>query len=319
MDFNNFYQEVLQAEKRIRPYIIKTPLEFSPYLSQTGNCQVYLKAENYQLTGSFKLRGALNKLLSLSREEVDRGIITASTGNHAAAFAWLVKNFNCKGTIFLPENVSKSKVAALASSEAELKYFGNDCMLSELRAKEYAEENGKTFMSPYNDPQIIGGQGTVGIELEQQLKDIDFVIAPVGGGGLIGGIAAYMKSNYKNIKIIGCQPRNSAVMYESIKAGKILDLESKPTISDGTAGGLETGAITFDLCRDLVDDYIILDEEEIKSAIGLILQKHFMLIEGAAALSVAAFIKEKSTFRNKNVVLVLSGNKLNMSLLKELI
>ena len=319
MEIEKFYEEVLQAEKRIGNNIVKTPLEFSPYLSQGSDCQVYLKTENYQLTGSFKLRGAMNKFLSLSQEEIKRGIVTASSGNHAAAFAYLIKNFNCQGTIFLPENVSKTKAEALASYEAELKFYGNDCVIAEMKAKEYAKENGKTFISPYNDLQIIGGQGTIGIELEQQLKDIDVVLVPVGGGGLISGISVYLKSINNNIKIIGCLPKNSAVMYESVKAGKILEMESKPTVSDGSAGGIEPGSVTFDICRDLVDDYILLDEEEIKSAIGLILRKHFMLIEGAGALSTGAFIKEKSKFRNKNVVLLISGNKLNLSLLKDIL
>lgn len=174
-------------------------------------------------------------------------------------------------------------------------------------------------MSPYNDLQVIAGQGTIGSELERQLKSVDAVFVPVGGGGLISGIAGFMKSGSEPIEIIGCQPYNSAVMYESIKAGSILDLESKPTISDGTAGGIEAETITLPMCRDLVDTWILLSEKEIIEALKLILTKHYLLIEGAAALSVAAFLKDKDKFKGKTVVLVLSGCKISIETLKEIL
>jgi threonine dehydratase len=246
-------RETLIAEEKIRKYIRETPVEHSLFLSQLGSCNVYLKCENLQLTGSFKLRGALNKLLSFSKEELERGLMTASSGNHGAAFAWLMKRFNLKGTIILPETIP-----------------------------------------PYNDPQIIGGQGTAGIELIKQIPGVDCVIVPVGGGGLIAGIAGYLKSENLDIEIIGCQPENSAVMYQSIKAGKILDLESK-------------------------DDFVLLTEDEIISALKLILEKHYLLVEGAAALSVAAFIKQIARFEGKNVVLVLSGSKISLEILKKIL
>lgn len=174
-------------------------------------------------------------------------------------------------------------------------------------------------MSAYNDLQVVAGQGTIGLELERQLRTVDVVLAPVGGGGLIAGIAGYLKSGHEAIKIIGCQPYNSCVMHESIKAGRILDLESKPTISDGSAGGIEPGAITFDICKDMVDTFIILSEEEIIEALKLILAKHYLLIEGAAALSVAAFLKDKDKFKGKTIVLILSGCKIGIETLKEIL
>ncbi len=312
-------REGLSAENRIRQYIRETPLEYSPYLSKTGNCKVYLKLENIQLTGSFKLRGAMNKLLSLSKQEKEKGIITASSGNHGMAFAYLTKKFNTKGTIFLPKTASPAKIEALLTYGAQIKQYGDDCVKAEIKARETAENKNLTFISPYNDPQIIGGQATIGVELSRQLDPIDTVIAPVGGGGLISGIAGFLKTRNKDITIIGCQPVNSPVMYESIKAGRVLALKSLPTISDGTAGGIEPDTITFNICRDLVDKFILLSEQEIKSALKLILIKHYLLIEGAAALPVAAFLKNKDNFARQNVVLVISGAKISIANLKEII
>ncbi len=312
-------KEVLKAEKRIRHHIRETPVEYSLYLSQLGHCEVYLKLENIQLTGSFKLRGAMNKLLSLDQAQKEKGIITASSGNHGMAFAYLTKTFDFKGTIFLPKIATNTKIEALREYGSEIRFYGDDCVKAEMKARATAEKEGLTFMSAYNDLQIIGGQGTIGLELERQLRSIDAVFVPVGGGGLISGIAGYLKSRYESIQIIGCQPYNSCVMYESVKTGRLLDLESKPTISDGSAGGIEPGAMTFSICRDLVDTWVVLSEEEIIEALKLILRKHYLLIEGAAALSVAAFLKNKHRFKGKTVVLIISGCKISLETLKQIL
>jgi len=311
--------ETLAAEKRIRRYIRKTPAEHSPFFSQMGNGTVYLKCENFQLTGSFKLRGAVNKILSLSDKEKSRGLMTASSGNHGAAFSWALKRFGLKGTIVLPEITSTTKIDALLLYGAGIIKHGDDCIKAERYGREAAEKRGLTYVPPYNDLQIIGGQGTVGIELLEQVTDIDCVLVPVGGGGLIAGIAGYLKSQNPDIAIIGCQPENSAVMHASIEAGRILDLESKPTISDGSAGGIEQDTITFPMCQELVDDFILVTEEEIISALRLILARHHMLVEGSAVLSVAAFIKQKTRFQRKTVVLILSGSKISPETLKKIL
>ncbi|NIM91112.1 MAG: threonine/serine dehydratase [Candidatus Aminicenantes bacterium] len=319
IDAHEIRKEVLKAEKRIRTHIRETPLEYSPFLSQLGDCEAYLKLENIQLTGSFKLRGAMNKLLSLDQAKREKGIITASSGNHGMAFAYLTQTFGFKGTIFLPKITSSTKIDALNEYGAKIRFYGDDCVKAEMQARATAEREGLTFMSAYNDLQVIAGQGTIGLELEKQLKSIDAIFAPVGGGGLIGGIAGYLKSGPGSIEIIGCQPYNSAVMYESVKADRLLDLESKPTISDGTAGGIEPGAITFPICRNLVDTWAVLSEEEIIEALKLILAKHYLLIEGAAALSVAAFLKDKDKLRGKTIVLILSGGKIGLETLKKIL
>ncbi len=312
-------KEVERAEKRIRKHIRQTPLEYSPFLSQEGHCEVHLKLENMQLTGSFKLRGTMNKLLSLTKKERKRVLVTASSGNHGAAFAYGLKKLKLKGIIYLPSYTSKAKLDSLKFYDVVTKMFGTDCVNTEIHAREEAEKNDFVYIPPYNDLKIIGGQGTVGIELRRQREHMDVVLVPVGGGGLICGIAGYLKSLDENIEIVGCQPLNSAVMAESIHAGEIVDIESQPTLSDGSAGGIEKGSITFDICQKYVTDFILVSEEEIREAIKLVLDKHFMLLEGAGALTVASFMKAKESFKGKKVVLVLSGAKISMDVLKEVI
>lgn len=317
--FQEIKQEALLAEQNIRAHIRETPLEFSPYLSSIGQGQVYLKLENFQITGSFKIRGALNKLLSLPEEKKKGGITTASSGNHGAAVSFALAKLGMQGTIFLPTTTSQTKVEILKDHRATVEFFGDDCVKAEIHARQQAEKTGSEFISPYNDMKIIGGQATVGIELRKQISRMDAVFVPVGGGGLISGIAAYLKTDRKHPKIIGCQPENSCVMHESVKAGQILEMESKPTLSDGTAGGIEAGAITFELCRDLVDNFILVSEKEIKQAILLCLKKHHMLVEGAAALSVASFLKVAKKFQGKTVILVLSGAKISLDQLEHVL
>jgi threonine dehydratase len=312
-------REVLAAEKRIRQHIRETPLEHSPSLGLIGHCNAYLKLENIQLTGSFKLRGAMNKILCLSDEQKERGVITASSGNHGAALAWLTKRFGVKATFFLPETAAPAKVEHLRLCGQDIRIHGDDCVKAEIQARKTAKEEKRTFISPYNDAQIIGGQGTVGLELMRQIPHIDSILVPVGGGGLISGIAGCLKSADRNIEIIGCQPEKSAVMHHSIRAGRIVDIPSEPTISDGTAGGIEPEAMTFPICRELVDDFIIVSEEEIVSALKFVLGKHYLLIEGAAALPVAAFRKDPERFRRKNVILILSGCKISLETLKRVL
>ncbi len=304
------------AEKKIRGFIRETPLEYSPYLSRIGDCNVYLKLENQQLTGSFKIRGAMNKILSSENQDE---FITASSGNHGVAVAYTLRKLNLKGSVYLPENTSPSKMEALQEYDIEINYFGEDCVQAENFAKKKAKEKNLAYISPYNDLQIIGGQATIGLELENQLDSIDTVLLPIGGGGLISGVASYLKERNKDIKIIGCQPRNSAVMYESVKVGHIIEMESKKTISDGTAGGIEEDSITFDICTKYVDDFIIVEEDEIAKGIILVMEKHSQLIEGAAALSIASFVKRKDEFKGKNIILILSGSRISIDKLKEII
>lgn len=319
MQDDEILSEVLLAEGRIRSYVRETPLELSPYLSAEADAEVYLKLESHQITGSFKLRGAMNKCLSLSRGERSRPVLTASSGNHAAAVAYTLKELGGTGIIYLPSTVSRAKVEALEPYGAELRFVGSDSVEGELEAKRVSQEEGLLYISPYSDPQIIGGQGTIAVEIERQLERFDAVFAPVGGGGLISGIAGYFKARSPSVRIVGCQPRASRVMYESLEAGRILDLPSEPTLADGTAGGVDPDAITFPICQRDIDEMVLVSEEEIAQAMRLAIEKHSMLIEGAAALSIASFRKMRSAFRGQTVVLVVSGKKVSFDTLKRIL
>ncbi len=312
-------KEVLRAELRIRPYIRETPLARSEYLSELGGANVFCKLENLQYTGSFKARGAMNKLLALSPEERERGVITASTGNHGAAVARSAGVLGVSAIVFVPEGTDRSKVDAIRRLGGEVRFHGNDCVESEVFARRYAAEHGMTYVPPYNDMQVVGGQGTIGVEIARQLDEVDVVFAALGGGGMISGIAGYLKAVRPGVRIIGCSPENSQVMIQSVKAGRILDIPSLPTLSDGTAGGVEEGSITFDLCRELVDDYVTVTEEEIRDALRAFMDAHHMLIEGAAAVAVASFLKTKDQFRGKNVVVVICGANISAGRLKEVL
>jgi len=311
--------ETHRAEKRIRPHIRETPLEPSPYLDRIGRCRVQLKLETFQHSGSFKARGALSKYLSLKDSERQKGIITASSGNHASAVAYVLHRFAGKGTIYLPHTTPKAKVDLLRMYGAELEFHGEFSVETEVHAHKVAQKQGRVYISPYNDLKVIGGQGTIGIELLQRAKTIDSVLVPIGGGGLIAGIGGYLKSVKSGIEIIGCETENSPAMSESVKAGRIIEVPYIPTLADGTVGGLEQGSITFELCRDIVDDYINVSEDEMAHAIRLILEKHSLLLEGSAAMPVAAFLKQKDRFEGKNVVLILTSSKIDLDTLIDIL
>ncbi len=312
---------VAVAKSRIDSYIYTTPLEYSPVLSEYSGCNVYLKLENLQVTGSFKARGALNKVLQQSDSE-NGVMVAASTGNHAEAVSYALEVMDMEGVIFLPKNTADIKIRKLDyCPNIELQFYGNDSVEAEKKAREWAVEQGYLYISPYNDLEIITGQGTIGLEVLDQLDHVipDAVFVPVGGGGLISGITGYMKFKKPDVAIIGCQPENSSVMYASVKAGKILDIPSLPTISDGTAGGVEKDAITFGFCSRLVNEWVLVSEDEIKSALKMFIEHHHMIVEGAAGLGLAALLKENVKYEGKNVVLIVCGNKLSPELLQELV
>lgn len=312
-------EEIVRAEARLRPHLKETPLEHSLYLSRLTGCQVYVKLENLQYTGSFKARGALNKMLMLTPEQRARGVLAASTGNHGAAVASGADKLGINSLVFVPENASPAKVEAIRHLGAEIRVHGNDSVITEMFAREHAEKNGMTYISPYNDEHVIAGQGTIGVELARQLDPIDAVFVALGGGGMIAGIASYLKALRKEIKIIGCSPQNSCVMIESVKAGQVLEIASLPTLSDGTAGGVEADAITLPLCRELVDDYVTVSEDEIREALLRFIETQHLLIEGSAAVAIAAFLKQSEKFHGKNVVIVICGGNIGLAMLKSIL
>jgi threonine dehydratase len=308
--------DALRAEETIRPYVRETPLEYSLPLSSLLQCQVYLKLENMQHTGSFKVRGAMNTLLSLSAERRARGIVAASSGNHGIAVAFGLHRLGLQGIVFVPETASPAKMDAISAYGAEVRVYGHDCVLTEKYARAYARQHGMVYISPYNDSAVIAGQGTIGVELHRQLEHIDAVFAALGGGGLIAGIAGYLKAVRPALTVVGCSPRHCPVMYESIRAGRIVEMESAPTLSDGTAGGVESDALTFPLCQQLIDTHILVSEEEIRRAMLLLIQFHHQLIEGAAGVPVAALCQQQERFRGQCVVLVLCGANVGLEVLR---
>lgn len=315
----NLREEVLAAEKRIRPYIRETPVDYSFYLSRVADCRAYLKLENLQHTGSFKVRGAINKLLSMERGQREAGVIAASTGNHGLAVAYGASMFGMHGTIFLPENASPQKLKMLRNYDLEIAFFGTDCEEAEIHARAEAEKNGRIYLSPYNDPKVLGGQGTIALELLHQLAYIDCIMVSVGGGGLISGIAGYLKEAGREVEVIGCVPKNSPAMYNSIKAGQIVDSPILPTLSDGTAGGIEADSITFEPCRRYVDEWVLVTEDEIREGIKLIFQEHRHVIEGAAGVVVASFLKLRDRLAGRNVVMVICGGNIEEATFKEVV
>ncbi len=281
-------KSIVAARDRLTPYIRVTPCEPSLPLSERLRADVWLKSEHLQHTGSFKARGALHKLLCLTPMERQRGVVTASSGSHGAGVAWASRALGARALVFVPEGASTSKVARIRGYGAEVQTYGTDGLDSELHARRHAAEHGNAYVSPYNDLDIVAGQGTVGLEIREQMERADCVIIAVGGGGLIGGVAAYLKGQLPNVRFIGAQPANSPVMTMSVRAGRVVEMPSLPTLSDGTAGGVESDSVTFDLCRTLVDDWVLVSEDEIAACMRTFIADHSQLIEGSAAVALAA-------------------------------
>jgi len=304
-------ERIAGARRRIEPHVRETYLEPSPYYSELTGANVFFKCENLQVTGSFKLRGATNRFLTLPDTQ-RRSVVAASTGNHGRAVAYVVKRFGGSATIFVPANCDKSKIAAIDGERTRIRVAGDDCVEAEVAARTFAAEHGQSYISPYNDAEVVAGQGVVGAELCSQLDRIDAVYASVGGGGLISGIGAAVKSRFPDCRIVGCSPERSKVMVESLAAGRVLDLPSQETLSDGTAGGVEHDSITFDLCRELIDECMVVPEEAIRTSLSRFLAVHGMLIEGAAAVSIACLTRSRDGIRGKNVVVVLCGRNIGL-------
>lgn len=318
---NKLVQQIQETEKRIRQYVLKTPLLESIYFSEYTKAYVYFKLESEQHTGSFKIRGATNKVLTLTSEEKKRGVITASTGNHGQALARASKKEGIKCIVFVPKSADPAKVEIIKLYGAEVEFFGESSSdtIIHAQARKIAKEKGMVWVSPYNDPDIIAGQGTIGVEVFQQLNSIDAIFVTVGGGGLISGIGTYLRSLSPHTKIIGCLPENSAEMYESIQSGHFVDSHDRETISDGSGGGFEEGSITYDICKEVIDDFILVSEDEIKKAIKQMVDVHHKVIEGAAAVAFASFLKLKEKFVGKNVVILICGANIATAKLKEIL
>ena len=299
-------EQIAAAERRIRPHVRETPLVSSSALSEKTDAEVLLKCENLQVTGSFKVRGATNRLLTIDDQHRRHGVIAASSGNHGIAVAHAGKTLGIPVTVYVPEQASPVKVAAMQRLGATVVFFGTDGLDTELEGRRVAASEGRFDVSPYNDLAVVAGQGTIAVELRRQAASIDAVVVAVGGGGLIAGIAANLRQHNPRVRVIGAQPANSRVMHESIMAGHVVEIPSYPTLSDGTAGGVELDSVTFPFCRDLVDEWIDVTEEEIARSMRHAVEVEHLLIEGSAAVAMAAL--EKAALSGRVVVVLCGAN-----------
>jgi threonine dehydratase len=314
----NWQEGILEAAERIRPLVRETPVELSA-LSLLTSTQLFLKLEHLQHTGSFKFRGASNKISLLTPPEAAAGIITASNGNHGLAVAAAASAKGIDAEVYVSSKVSRPKLRRIQQYGGSIQEIGDDPLKAELAAREAAVSSGRVFISPYNDPDVIAGQGSIAVELHQQLRDIDAIFVAAGGGGLIGGIGAYMKAASPQTEIIGCWPENSPVLYRCLEAGRILDVPEQPTLSESTAGGLEPGSITLDLCRTVVDRAVLVSESEILAAMRRSLEEDHWLIEGAAGVALAAYLREANQYADKTAVVVICGRNLSTEVLHRLL
>nr|VFK65079.1 MAG: threonine dehydratase [Candidatus Kentron sp. UNK]VFK71370.1 MAG: threonine dehydratase [Candidatus Kentron sp. UNK] len=318
---NRFEEQAEQAASILAGIIHTTPLTDSNELGRAVGAKVYLKQENLQVTNCCKARSAyfmLSRLLPAEKHH----LVTVSTGNNGISMSWAMRKLGIPGTVFLPGTVKAHKVAAIRRNPVEVIFSGDDIVESEVTARAFAAERGATFRSPYNEWDAMFAQATIVREILEQLaaldEQLDAILVPVGGGGLIGGIAGFLRAVRPNVEIIGVQPDNSAIMAHSVRAGKILAMPSLPTLSDATAGGVEQGAITFEYCCDYVADYVLVSEEEIGQAMLLLHDWHGITVEGSGALAVAALLKRADHFKGKTVALLLCGANVDPLLLEQL-
>jgi len=311
--------DIIKAHNKIKHYLNETPIEHSRFYSRECDGNVYFKCEHQQITGAFKTRGALHALMNLKPEEKIRGITAVSAGNHALGIAYASEILGIDTTIILPKNASTAKIEALKHYNVNLEFFGKDYDEAEITARNLEKETGKPLISGYNNLNVIAGQGTIGVEILNQLPDVDIVITPVGGGGLLAGVSAFLKNLKPAMQVMGVQTDTSPVMHESFKAGKITAMEIRNTIADGLAGLIEPGAISFDIVKKYADDVLLVTEEETRKAVVNFLEKHHQVIEGSAAVIPAAFLKYRHLFKDKKAVGVLTGRNISFELLKTLL
>jgi len=308
--------DIEQAYQNIESDILKTPLVYSPKLSAISKARIYFKMEHLQHTGSFKIRGVLNKMKRFNSQEFKKTFIAASTGNHAAAFAFAQEKYGFKGVLFVPKNINKTKLKVIEDLAVETRIFGNGSVDAEKEARRIAQDIDGVLIHPYNDLDIIKGQGTIGVEIKEQLPSVDTILVPVGGGGLASGISSYF-ADQTHINVIGCQPHNASEMYASINEGKIVAPSTLKTIADGAAGGIEEHAITYEICKKMLSSFEIVSEEQIKQAVAFMLKFHNEVIEPTAAIPIASLLNSQE-YQGKNVVLILTGSKIDAQLLTEI-
>jgi len=316
-------QDIFIARRAIAPYLPSTPLMPEPLLSHRLGCQVYLKLETRQPTGSFKVRGALYRLMTLDTEARQRGVVTASAGNHALGVAYAARTLgDTRAVLFLPTTAPRAKVERLRllleGTASELRFAGESYDEAHVAADAFAREQGLFYVSAYDDALVVAGQGTVGLELMADLPEVEAVLVPVGGGGLIAGVAVAVKAISPRCRVIGVQPEASPAALLSLQEGCPYETyPAAPTIADGLAGGF--GRVPFQIARDLIDEIILVSEEELRAAVFTLLDTCQELVEGAAAASLAPLLSGKLRLPGQKVALILTGRNIDTALVREIL
>jgi threonine dehydratase len=309
-----------EAALRLKNVVNRTPLTLNHNLSRKYQCNVFLKREDLQVVRSYKLRGAYNLMSSLSAEQLQRGVVCASAGNHAQGFAYSCKKLNTKGVIFMPVITPNQKITQtkmFGEENVTVKLVGDtfdDCAIA---AKKYTEENGLTFIPPFDDYKIIEGQGTVGVEILEDESNIDFLFMPVGGGGLSAGVGSYFKTFSPKTKIIGVEPEGAPSMFEALKAGHPVTLDNIERFVDGAAVK-RVGEITFSICKDVLDDMLLVAEGKVCTTILKLYNEDAIVAEPAGALSIAALDEYAERIKGKNVVCIVSGSNNDIDRMQEI-
>ncbi|MEW9667440.1 hydroxyectoine utilization dehydratase EutB [Ammoniphilus sp. 3BR4] len=306
--FRPTIRDVWAARKRIAPIVKRTPLIYSNRLSEIAEASVYLKLENMHDIGAFKVRGAANKILSLSPEEQKRGVSTFSTGNHGQAVAYVAQKLGIKAVVCISNRVPKAKVDAIRRWGAQLEIVGESQDAAGEHCFRLQREHGLTVIPPFDDPHIIAGQGTIGLEILEELPEVDMVIGGLSGGGLHAGVGLALKSNDPDIQVIGVSMEHGAVMHESLKEGRPVVLEERDTLADSLLGGIGLdNQYTLPMVRDYVDQSILISEETIAEGMAYMLETHRMVVEGAAAVGIGALLRGKISKPGGHIAIIISG------------
>jgi threonine dehydratase len=310
---------IIEAKNRLNNITSNTPFSYAPILSKVTGAKIYLKKENLQLTGSFKIRGAFNKISSLNDDERKKGIIAASAGNHAQGVAFSGNYFDIPATIVMPDSTPLTKINGVTSYGAKVVLSGSNYDEAYKKALELAKENDYTFIHPFADDEVIAGQATVAIEMLESVSDLDIVVIPVGGGGLISGVSAYIKALNPKIKVIGVSASGAPAMRNSYKDKRAQDTLTVRTIADGIAVR-DTNQKTLDYIIESVDDIVEVCDEEIASAILFLMEKQKLVVEGAGAVGVASILHNKiPDIKDKQVGVLLSGGNIDVTMLSVII
>ena len=309
--------DIHRARQRIETLVRRTPLIPSPALAEAVGASVHLKAESLQETGSFKIRGSANKILALALEQRDRGVITVSTGNHGRAVSYVAGELGVGAVICMSNLVPEHKVKAIKSLGGKVVIYGDSYEEAERHALQLADDRGLTMVPAFDDPLVIAGQCTIGLELLEDFPEIDTAVVPLSGGGLISGIAVALKSANSAIRVVGVSMDRAPVMYHSLKAGAPIDMPEEPTLADALMGniGLDN-RYTFRMVQQYVDDVVLVSEEEIAEAMAFAFERHQLVTEGGAAVGIAALRQRKLPRLGRNVAVVVTGSNVDDSLFR---